>query len=358
MAQKFLSSIDLSKLELQNARIQNLAAAPASPVTGQVYYDTVLNQFGCFQNATWVYLSTAGSANVSKAANASAAGVLQVSGGVDKTIADFTSAGGIVKVSSTGVVTLAAAGTDYVTATSTNALTNKTFDAAGTGNTLSNLATSNFAVNVVDTDTTLTANSNTRLASQLAVKAYIDGKVVGLATPKGGIDASTSPNYPAAAVGDFYRVTVGGLIGGASGIAVTVGDVIEAFVANVGGTQAAVGTNWTIVQANVDAATSSTQGLTVYATSTEAEAKAISSKSLTPASVVNFPIKKTATIGDGTTTAIVITDSLNTFDKIAMVRDATTNQKVLVDITFALNTTTITFAVAPAASSYKVCIIG
>ena len=41
-----------------------------------------------------------------------------------------------------------------------------------------------------------------------------------------------------------------------------------------------------------------------------------------------------------------------------MIRDATTNQKVLVDITFALNTTTITFAVAPATNSYKVVIVG
>ena len=66
---------------------------PASPVTGQVYYDTTLNQFGCYQNAAWVYLIAAG--NVSKSANASATNVLQVSGGADKTIADFTSVGGI-----------------------------------------------------------------------------------------------------------------------------------------------------------------------------------------------------------------------------------------------------------------------
>ena len=50
-------------------------------------------------------------------------------------------------------------------------LTNKTINASN--NTLSNLATSMFAANVVDTDGTLAANSDTRLASQKAVKTYV-----------------------------------------------------------------------------------------------------------------------------------------------------------------------------------------
>lgn len=83
------------------------------------------------------------------------------------------------------------------------------------------------------------------------------------------LDCSTEPNYPAAEAGDSYKVTVAGKIGGASGPIVQVGDVITALTDNGGGSEAAVGTQWFILQANTDNATESVTGLTRIATQAE-----------------------------------------------------------------------------------------
>lgn len=79
--------------------------------------------------------------------------------------------------------------------------------------------------------------------------------ITGFLVFRGSIDCSANPNYPAASQGDFYVVSVAGKIGGASGISVTAGDNAYAIADNAGGTQAAVGADWTVVAASGSYAT-------------------------------------------------------------------------------------------------------
>ena len=58
MARKFLTPIDLTKLELQNARIQNLGTPPGSPGIGQIYFDTNLGYLRVWDGTAWINTST------------------------------------------------------------------------------------------------------------------------------------------------------------------------------------------------------------------------------------------------------------------------------------------------------------
>ena len=64
----------------------------------------------------------------------------------------------------------------------TQTLTNKTFDANGTGNSISNLEVADFASGVVDTDLTSVSASDDTLASAKATKTYIDANAVTLSS--------------------------------------------------------------------------------------------------------------------------------------------------------------------------------
>ncbi len=64
-----------------------------------------------------------------------------------------------------------------VTASSTTTFTNKTIDANGTGNSITNLEVADLASGVLDTDLTSVSGSDDTIPSAKAVKALVDTKV-------------------------------------------------------------------------------------------------------------------------------------------------------------------------------------
>lgn len=219
-----------------------------------------------------------------------------------------------------------------------------------------------FATGVVSTDTTLASASDTTIATTLAVKTYVDGVLAAsdALVFKGGVDASTNPNYPAANAGDVYKITVAGKIGGASGETVQVGDTIICTVdGSVSGNQATVGANWLILQTNMVQATTAIVGFSRYATQAESKAKTETAAAVTPASLADFPVKVSADIGDGSATAIVLAHNLNTKDISVTVHEKSTDDVVVCDVqATGVNTATLTFSVAPTSNQYRVIVIG
>lgn len=105
------------------------------------------------------------------------------------------------------------------------------------------------------------ADSNLQTQINNLTSAVTDG----MKTPT-DIDCSTNPNYPPTEKGEGYVVTVAGKIGGASGIEVRVGAEIRCKETNSGGTHAAVGDKFYILESDLDQATESVPGFAKLAT--------------------------------------------------------------------------------------------
>jgi len=102
-----------------------------------------------------------------------------------------------------------------------------------------------------------------------APKQYVDSVASGRWGVATGIYCNTNPNYPASKPGDTYVVASAGRIGGPSGLVVQQNDLIYCAFTSVGGTQAAVGSQFIILQTNLVQASDTEQGYVRIATTAE-----------------------------------------------------------------------------------------
>ena len=345
MAKRFLTSIDLSKNEIQNVVIHKLATAPASPTEGQIYYNTSDKRWYLRTDTTWK----------------------DVTGRIDDILTNTNA----ITITDNGDGTLSI---DIANANSSNAglmssadkvILDAATDAATADTLVKRDANGDAAFNDLTAENVIINNAPTA-ANHAATKGYVDNLVAAGVSIVGVIDCSTNPDYPAATkVGEAHHVSVAGRIGGGSGPLVEVGDLIVSVAVNAGGDHATVGSDWIIMQTNTDVATETVAGIIRIATTLEVTAGSDDTTAVTPAKMAAYVAalitagKYAADIGNGSATSIAVAHALNTEDVSVQLRDTTTKELVETDVVITdANTVTLSFAVAPTSNAFRVVVQG
>lgn len=249
MAKKFLVNLDLSKNQILNASIQNLTSPPSSPVSGQIYYNTIEKSMYFYDGISWVNMS----------------GDIQ----------DVVGGAGLTAITSTvgGIVTL-----NVNVDNQSLQILSDTLRIKDGGVDFYKLANVSQDLNISATPT--------QIASAQAVKQYVDGVVGGIGNLEGDWDVSLYNSFPhvdSPAVikkGDYWVATsVGTIYGTSETIKIEVGDVFIAKVDNAGMSD---NTQWIVLQVNRDQATESELGLVRIADQTTVNTGTDDTEVITP----------------------------------------------------------------------------
>jgi hypothetical protein len=321
--QKFLTDIRMGQgTSIINLVVDPRSEAPSSPAEGQVYYNTV-------DDVLYVYNGTA-----------------------FVTVGDVTavltpSGSGMSGGGTAGAITL-----QVVVDNSTIEIDTNTIRLKDGGTTFAKLATAA----VVDS---ITGNSSVKLTTENAVKTYVDSAVASIGYFVGGFAAGSAVTFPVAPggtnKGDYWRVTSNGTVNGA---VLEVGDVI---IANIDNPNVNTTTDWTILQTNVTQATETVAGIARLATQAETNTGTNDLTIVTPLKLTTLLDSRVGgyavTIGNGSATSFALTHGLNTLDVLVQIAEVSTGDTVFADVArTSTAVVTVTFAVAPSASQYRVII--
>lgn len=385
MSRLFLTPIDLNKNALLNAVIQNLASAPSSPVTGQIYFDTVLGAIREYDGSAWTnkatdslllqgqngayYLSRANATGTQLASTISNLNATVIAYTLDTFAAPVAS----LNLNSQKITNLASpsAGTDaankaYVDATvqglqmkptaqvaTAAALPSNTYanGTAGVGATLTATANGVLTVDgyaVQLGDIVLVKNEATQANNGLYnVTTLGTGSVKYVLTRNVDMDQSTEFGGAFIPVENNGSTTANTLWLCNVAASITVGTTAVTFTQLNSATSYSAGNGINIAGSVISAVVVASGGVLVGGSGLSIDTSIV-------------PKKYAATIGDGSTTAIVVTHNLGTLDTTESVYvTGAGGAEVECDVTHtSTNTTTFTFATAPASNAYRVVIHG
>ncbi len=398
MAKKFLTSIDLSKNQIVNVAVHNLAIAPSSPVYGQMYFNTITTRMYFYDGSSWIDMTGAvqnviGGAGLSVTFS-NAVATLDVN--VDNATLEINN--DTLRVKDLGI-TSAKINDGAVTAVKIagNSITLNKLAPIGSYTALGNVTGSSADVSQVVIVTDLANASTTTLATSTAIKSYIDTTVGGLGNLEGGWDASTG-TFPVGSTpvsgtkkGDYWYVTVAGTV---SGISFNVGDII---IAKINSASTTLASDWVSLAVSREQATTTVLGVVLLATSTEVNTGTDANKVVTPLTLSGRTATETRTglaeiatqtevntgtddqrivtplklktyldnsvVGaytadlTGSSTSYAITHNLATKDVVVEIYEVSTGETVYTDVTrTSINVVTIGFATAPTSGQYRVVI--
>ncbi len=345
----FLNNVDLNKNELRNAVIQVLASAPSSPVNGQVYYDSTLGYARVYNGSAWARASFINDpyARANHTGTQTASTVSDFDTQVRTSRLDqMANPTAAVSLNSQRVTSLGtpSASTDaatkaYVDSTAMGMDYKESVRAATTAN--GTLATAYENGDSLDGVTLATGD-------RILLKNQTTGSENGIYTvnasgaPTRATDADSSAEVTA---GTAVFVSEGTTLGNSLWVLttddpITLGTTALTFAQIGSSTLPTAGAGLTLTGSTLDVGAGS--GISVAADSVAIDT-----------AVVNR--KYAVDIGDGSTTAIVITHSLGTRDIILQVRSTTTPWAYIITDWEATSTTTATirFAVAPTTAQYR-----
>jgi hypothetical protein len=368
MARNFLTPIDLNKLELQNAAIQNLGIDPGSPATGQIYYNTNDSKLKVYNGSSW---TTVG--NTQEEIEDYIDGLITAGGGIS---VDYDDDGNSLTIANTGVTSLTGTANEVTVSASAGDITISLPDTV-------NVDISGTAASATYAVTAGTANAVA--ADSVALGTDTTGNYVADVTAGTGISVAGTGEGASVTVTNTGVTSLAGTANeitvSASAGAVTLGLPTDVTIAGdltvsgdltISGSATYVNTeiielddNTIILNANATTA-SENAGIEVERGTVETNVSLLWNESSDTWTLTNdgtnyhtITRKYAANVGDTSNTSFNIDHNLNTLDVTVQVYDNATYDTVEVDVVRAsVNRVTVSFATAPGNNAYRVVIVG